>query len=305
MRKNGVMDLILRILAWIAASLGAIVGLVGLSIGVDAAVGGGRLDKLVNTQVSPEVRGYLAQPNTPGPHPAVIMIHEFWGLTPSIREKADLLAQEGYVVLAPDTFRGVTTDWLPRAILLSATTPSERVNQDLQTTFNWLAQQKNVDASRIAVMGFCYGGTAALNHALYNPQLAAMATFYGQFVDNPAVLKRLSGPVLGIFGETDNLIPLEEIKSFETALTAASIPHEITVYPGKGHAFVEGAQGIATDPAQGQAWRQFLGFLERRLKNRSLAQPPETIPNQLVFPASFVQGTPLRVALSHAQHHHP
>src|SRR5512138_1617993 len=99
-----------------------VVFLVG-SVLIDAAIGGGRLDAVTNTTIpgvnnGPHVRAYVAKPGGEGPFPTVIMIHEFYGLNESIVGKADLLAQQGYLVIAPDTFRGSTTSWIPRAIYL-------------------------------------------------------------------------------------------------------------------------------------------------------------------------------------------
>src|SRR5688572_24412539 len=94
-----------------------VVFLIG-SIAVDYAIGASRLDAIANTLIpgvegSPDVRAYVAKPEGEGPFPTVIMVHEFWGLNDSIVSKADLLAEEGYFVIAPDTFRGSTTGWVP------------------------------------------------------------------------------------------------------------------------------------------------------------------------------------------------
>lgn len=297
------MDLLLRILAWLAAGLGAVVLLVLGSIGLDDLLDGNRVASVTNTQINAQVRAFVAKPQGDGPFPTVIMLHEFYGLTASITQKAQLLSQEGYVVIAPDVYRGAQTNWLPRAILLSSTTPVERVNQDLDAVYTWLSQQPFVDSGRIAAMGFCFGGTAALNFALTNNRLAAIGVFYGQLVSDPQTLKRLSGPVLGIFGEADNLVPLDEVKAFEAGLKAAGVPHEITVYPGQGHAFVGGVDQIKAGGAAGAAWQQFKDFLERRLKQMASAQTAPTPNHQTPLkPANFNQGQPLEVLLGHWHH---
>jgi carboxymethylenebutenolidase len=199
--------------------------------------------------------------------PAVIMIHEFWGLKSSIVGKADALAAEGYLVVAPDTYRGAVTAWLPRAIYLSAGTPTPRVNVDLDTVFAWLAQEPDVDPRRIMVMGFCYGGGKALRYSLHNPNLAATGVFYGSLISDPTVLANLPGPVLGIFGAEDQSPSPDQVAAFETGLQSAGIPHQITIYPGVGHAFLTDIEAIRGGGTQGAAWQEFLAFLAETLRS--------------------------------------
>jgi carboxymethylenebutenolidase len=251
----------------------AIVLLVG-SIAVDYAVGADRLSRIANLTIpgmngGPDVRAYVAKPEGDGPFPTVIMIHEFWGLNGSIVSKADLLAQEGYLVIAPDTFRGSTTSWIPRAIYQVISTNDENIHTDLDSAYAWLESQPDVDAGRIAIAGFCYGGRTSLVYSLHNNQLAATVMFYGSPETDSEILKRLPGPVLGIFGGADQSIPVEQVNAFDAALTEASVSHEVTVYEGQPHAFVENAEGIKAGGAQGEAWNQMLTFLETNLKNKS------------------------------------
>ncbi len=253
-----------------------IVFLVG-SVVVDSVIGADRLDEVTNVTIpgasgGPDVRAYVAKPEGDGPFPTVIMIHEFFGLNESILSKADLLAQEGYLVVAPDTFRGSTTSWIPRAIYQVITTSPEDINADLDSVYAWLESQPDVDEDRVATAGFCYGGRASLSYSLHNPQLAATVIFYGSPETDPAILKTLPGPVLGIFGGADQSIPVEDVKAFDAALKEAGVPHEIEIYDGQPHAFVEDADGIKSGGAQGEAWAQLLAFLETNLKNKTTHQ---------------------------------
>jgi carboxymethylenebutenolidase len=268
--------IIKRVLLGLLAVIVGVPLLIGLSIAVDFAIGGNRLDALTNTTIpgvngGPDVRAYVAKPEGEGPFPTVIMIHEFYGLREAIVGKADLLAQEGYLVIAPDTFRGSTTSLIPRAIYQVITTKPEDVNADLDSVYAWLESQPDVDAKRIAIAGFCYGGRSSLAYSLHNNKLAATVIFYGSPVTDVAVLKTLPGPVLGIFGGADQSIPVEEVTAFDEALTEANVQHEITIYDGQPHAFVEGVEGIKSDEVQGAAWAQMLAFLETNLKNKSSA----------------------------------
>jgi carboxymethylenebutenolidase len=247
-----------------------VVFLIG-SVLVDSMLGGNRLDAVTNTAVpgvngGPDVRAYVVKPNGEGPFPAVLMIHEFYGLNESIVSKADLLAQEGYLVIAPDTFRGATTTWIPRAIYQVISSKTENVNTDLDSVYAWLESQTDVDADRIAIAGFCYGGRTSLVYSLHNNQLAATVIFYGSPETDVEVLKNLPGPVLGIFGGADQSIPIESVKAFDAALTQAGVPHEITIYEGQPHAFVRETAQIKAGGPQGEAWNQMLAFLDANLK---------------------------------------
>jgi carboxymethylenebutenolidase len=266
-----------RVLLGLLAVLAILILFLPLSIFVDSLLDGNRLDALTNTTVpgangGPDVRAYVAKPEGEGPFPTVIMIHEFYGLRESVVGKADFLAKEGYLVIAPDTFRGSTTSWIPRAIYQVINTKPEDVNADLDSVYAWLETQPDVDSDRIAILGFCYGGRTSLVYSLHNNKLVATVIFYGSPETDPEVLKSLPGPVLGIFGGADQSISVEEVNQFDEALTTADIQHEITVYDGQPHAFVENVEGIQAGGAQGEAWAEMLAFLEKNLKNVTAQQ---------------------------------
>jgi carboxymethylenebutenolidase len=266
------MKLLKRVLLGLLMLFAALVVFLAGSILMDSLADGGRLEGVTNTTISgaaggPDIRAYVARPAGEGSYPAVIMIHEFYGLNESIVGKADLLAEEGYLVIAPDTFRGSTTSWVPRAIYQVITSRPENVNADLDSVYAWLESQPDVDADSIAIAGFCYGGRTSLTYSLHNSRLASTVIFYGSPETDPNVLKDLPGPVLGIFGGADQSIPVEQVNAFEAALAEAGIPHEITIYEGQPHAFVQDAEEIRAGGAQGEAWDQMLAFLDSNLKN--------------------------------------
>jgi carboxymethylenebutenolidase len=296
------MKIIKRVLLGILLLLGGLMLFLAGSIAVDALVDGRRLEAVTNFTIpgvngGPDVRAYVAKPVGEGPFPAVIMIHEFFGLNESIVGKADLLAQEGYLVVAPDTFRGSTTSWIPRAIYQVVSTKAEDVNADLDSVHAWLETQPHVDDGRIAIAGFCYGGRTSLLYSLHNNKLSATVVFYGSPETDPALLKKLPGPVLGIFGGADQAIPLEEVTAFEQGLEAAGIPHQITVYDGQPHAFVQNAEGILAGGAQGEAWNEMLVFLKENLKNKSTSHSRV---EEADYRASFVWKYYLMLVYEHA-----
>lgn len=284
------MKIVKRVLLGILVLFGGLVLFLAGSVVVDMLAGGGRLEAVTNTVIpgangGPDVRAYVAKPAGEGPFPAVIMIHEFFGLNESIVGKADLLAQEGYLVVAPDTFRGSTTAWIPRAIYQVITTKPENINADLDSVYAWLESWSEVEKDRVGVAGFCYGGRASLTYSLHNSDLAATVVFYGSPETDATVLANLPGPVLGIFGGADQSIPLTEVTAFERGLEAAGIPNQITVYEGQPHAFVEDAEGIKSGGAQAQAWNEMLAFLDANLKNGSSLNPNASA---LVYDPGFV-----------------
>lgn len=284
------MKLLKRVLLGILFLFIAFVIFLAGSIVVDSVMGANRLEDIANVTIpgvngGPNVRAYVAKPEGNGPFPTVIMVHEFWGLNESIVGKADLLAEEGYLVIAPDTFRGSTTGWVPGAIYQVISSKPENVNADLDSVYSWLASQPDVDVDRIAIAGFCYGGRTSLAYSLHNNRLAATVMFYGSPETDPAVLKTLPGPVLGIFGGADQTIPVSQVNAFDAALTEAGVPHEIKIYEGQPHAFVQDAEGIRAGGAQAEAWNQMLAFLEANLTSQSTRASEQTFSH---YQAPFV-----------------
>lgn len=296
------MKLFKRIVIIMLTVVAALILFLFASIAFDAVTSRGRIDQVANTVIpgsngGPDVRAYVAKPQGEGPFPAVIMIHEFLGLNESITSRADLLAESGYLVIAPDTFRGSTTSWIPRAIYLVITTKSEAVKTDLDSVYVWLEGQEDVDASGIGIAGFCYGGRTSLNYSLYNHKLAATVIFYGAPEKNVEVLKTLPGPVLGIFGGADSSIPVQAVNAFERGLEQAGIPHQITIYEGQPHAFVSDRDRIEEGGAPAEAWKEMLMFLEANLKNTT-GRNFHT--SSAAYEASFAWRYYLTLAFEHA-----
>ena len=264
------MKIVKRILLGLVGVIAILLLLLFGSIWVDGFFAQGRLTPLTNIEVAAAdgtpIRAYLAKPSTPGPHPAVIMIHEFYGLRPDMLSKADALANEGYVVIAPNVYRNGTTNWIPSAIYKVINADTAQIDGDLDAVFQWLSSQPEVQPDRIAVMGFCFGGGTSLRYSLSNNKLAATAVFYGQPITDPAKLKALSGPFLGIFGGADNSIPVEEVTALQQGLDEAGVQNEIKVYDGQPHAFVGGMDEVAKGGAPQEAWNQLLAFLKTNLQ---------------------------------------
>ena len=218
--------------------------------------------------------GYLVFPTTGTSEqqqqklPAVVMIHEWWGVNDNIKNMANTLAKEGYVVLAAGLYKGeVATDPNRAQELLQ----SVRSNQgeaiaNLQSAVKYLSSLPNVNASRIVSLGWCFGGGQSLQLALNSKQqpLAATILYYGTpLVTDKEALSNIKWPILGIFGDQDQAIPIEEVKQFESALNADRIPNEIHIYPGVGHAFANPSGDNYAPKETADAWQKTLAFLNR------------------------------------------
>ncbi|MCS7263785.1 MAG: dienelactone hydrolase family protein [Armatimonadetes bacterium] len=212
------------------------------------------------------VSGYLARPKGEGPFPAIVVIHEWWGLVDWIKENARRLAERGYVALAVDLYRGKIADTPELAHELSRGLPNDRALRDLKAAVAYLRQQKFVDPKSIGVIGWCMGGGYALQLAL-NEDLKTCIVCYGRVVTNAEDLKSIKSAVLGIFGDQDRGIPVEVVKAFEKALQTQGVTYLIRIYEGVGHAFMNpnNKRGYNEQIAQ-KAWQEIFAFLDKHLK---------------------------------------
>jgi carboxymethylenebutenolidase len=201
--------------------------------------------------------------------PAVIMIHENKGLNDNIKKMANLLARNGYVVLAVDLFKGEVTTDRNRSSELSQYV---RDNQDIATAnlksaVRYLSSLPNVNPEKIVSLGWCFGGGESLQLALNSQDhpLAATIVYYGRLLTDNASVANIKWPVLGIFGDQDKSISVDSVKAFEMALNSNGIPNEIYIYKGVGHAFAN-PSGENYAPKETQdAWQKTLAFLEKHV----------------------------------------
>lgn len=213
--------------------------------------------------------GYLAVPEGAGPFPALILIHEWNGLSDRVRQVADAFADLGYVALAADVFRGRTgsTREENMALVQEAHANPDALIANLDAAQGHLRQRSDV-TGKIGVMGWCFGGGVALSYALGGEHHDATAIFYGSLVDDPAELARLDHPVYGTFAEMDQGIPREQVERFAAALDSIGIDNDIHVYDAVGHGFwlrVDEDRATREAPAT-DAWSRLVRFLGRVLR---------------------------------------
>lgn len=201
--------------------------------------------------------------------PAVIMIHEWFGLNEHIKSQADLLANEGYAVLAVDLYRGEVATDSDRARELASSVRSNSASaiDNLQSAVSYLKSLEIVDDSKVASLGWCFGGDWSLQLALNSSEnpLAATIVYYGRPVTDTASLSSISWPILGIFGDQDQAIPVESVKQFASALNASGITNEIYLYEDVGHAFANPSGDNYASKETADAWQKTIGFLRTHL----------------------------------------
>jgi carboxymethylenebutenolidase len=208
--------------------------------------------------------GYLAYPKNGTDLPAVIMIHEWWGLNQNIKNMAEQLANEGYAVLAVDLYDGEVATESSRASELAGSVrnnPDEAIH-NLNAAVEHVASLQTVNSSKIASLGWCFGGGQSLQLALNTERpLAATVIYYGTLVTNQTELAEITWPVLGIFGAEDQSIPVDTVNQFKAALDANAVTNEIYIYDGVGHAFANPSGGNYAPEETTDAWDKTLAFL--------------------------------------------
>lgn len=214
-----------------------------------------------------QLRGYLARPaGARADLPAVVVIHEWWGLNDNVRMMTRRLAGEGYAALAVDLYGGRGAEDAERARALTTESLQDRAGgaSNLRAAAEYLEGR---GARRVGVLGWCFGGGWALQSALFMPgKVDAAVVYYGQPVTDRAELARLQAPILGLFGGADRGIPVAQVRRMEATLRELGKDVEIVVYPGAGHAFAN-PSGQAYDARAAQdAWQRTTSFLAQRLR---------------------------------------
>ncbi len=218
------------------------------------------------------VYGYLAYPSgVTEPLPAIVMIHEWWGLNDNIRAMANRLAAEGYMVLAVDLYGGETASsaGAARVKMLQVVENPGSARENLRQAVDFL---KIAGAPGIASLGWCFGGGWSLNTAMLFPgKLDATVIYYGQVTADDDKLAAIDAPLLGLFGAVDRGITVESVNAFEAALQRLRKEYEIHIYPGVGHAFANPTGTNYNREVAEDAWRRTLEFLAE-----NLPQPDQT-----------------------------
>lgn len=230
----------------------------------NAQLFGRDLSGVVTTERVTDPPGYYVEPATAGDYPGVVMIHEWWGLNENIEEMARILAAEGYRVFAVDLYDGsvATESGTARELATSVRQSPEAAIATMEEALAYLRER---GATRLASLGWCFGGQQSLQLSLNEP-LDATVIYYGQLTTDVA---SLDGPVLGIFGAEDGSIPVSEVEAFEAALQQEGVENDIIIYPGVGHAFANPSGSNYAPEETRDAWARTLAFLRTELQQTS------------------------------------
>jgi carboxymethylenebutenolidase len=212
------------------------------------------------------VRAYVAYPERKDKAPAVIVIHEIFGLTDWEPTVVDRLAKSGYVAIVPDLLSsrfGRSPADPDSARKLIAQLEPERITRDLNAAFAYLDGLPAVRKGDIGVIGFCWGGTQSFRYATDNPDLRAAVVCYGQPPDS-AALARIRAPILGVYGENDARTDAS-LPDVAARLKALGKPFTYEIYPGTGHGFLKPGRQGSDGPQVERAWGNILAFFKDKL----------------------------------------
>lgn len=214
-----------------------------------------------------DVKGYLARPEQEGEYPAIILIHEWWGLNDNIKDFAKKFSSEGYVALAVDLYSGQVTDSPDQARVLATGVRGdmEEAFANLQAAADFLKADSQVREDSLASVGWCFGGGWSYQMAKNDLDVDASVIYYGQF--NPEDdLSQMRSTILGHFGEDDSSISVDDVQAFQATLQTLSGDHEIFIYPNSAHAFANEGGLAYNAEAASLAWQRTLEFLTEELQ---------------------------------------
>lgn len=224
-----------------------------------------------------EIKGFLTKPKgAEGSMPAVIVIHEWWGLNNNIKSMSEQLAAKGYMTLAVDLYQGKMADNPDKAMELMKTAMEspDKAKANLRSAY---ATLKKNGATKIGVIGWCFGGAWSLQTALMFPdKIAATVIYYGRLVQDKEKLATLNMPILGIFGAKDSGIPVAGVKQFEKTLKELDKDASIHIYADAQHAFANPSGEAYDKTAAEDAWKRTVKFLAENLKGEGAADAAAT-----------------------------
>lgn len=213
------------------------------------------------------VQAILYTPAGKGTFSGLVVVHEYWGLNDWVKEQASKLADQGYVSLAIDLYRGKVATSPDMAHELMRGVPEDRAKRDLHAAVEFLNSQPKVKKDRLGAIGWCMGGGYALDVALQESDLAAAVINYGHLATDPEALKKINASILGLFGGQDHGITPDDVHKFEQQMKQLGKKIEIKIYDDAGHAFENPNNKDGYRPADAaDAWRRTLDFLGQTLK---------------------------------------
>jgi dienelactone hydrolase len=224
-----------------------------------------------------ECHGYLAwDDSVQGPRPGVLVVHEWWGLNDYARKRAEQLAKEGYIAFAADMYgEGKNTDHPNEAGQMATKVRANIADwrKRAADALDVLKAQPQCDPTKIGAIGYCFGGSTALELAYSGADLKAVVTFHGALpTPSEADAKRIKASILVCHGAADSFVPQTAIKAFRAALDKAGTEYEFVPYPGVVHSFTvpdadrHHIAGMKYDKnADEDSWKRMLALFSKKL----------------------------------------
>lgn len=217
-------------------------------------------------------RGYLALPPS-GRGPGVLIMHAWWGLTDFFTGLADKLSSDGFVVLAPDLYKGVTTSEIPEAekLVHDLDSRSEWATKVEAAAADYLLAHPAVQGQQLGIVGFSMGADYATLLASLRGEVAAVVLFYGGtwYTQQEGYTSRTNAAFMGHFAEVDEFEPIEAARNTESSLRDGGKEVTFYYYPGAKHWFFENNRPNDYNPALAEsAWQRTVEFLHRHLDNQ-------------------------------------
>jgi carboxymethylenebutenolidase len=210
---------------------------------------------------------FVAQPDDNATHPGLVLIQEWWGIEPHIRELAQRLAADGFVVAVPDLYHGkiaTEPDDAQKMIMMIAGN-IDRAAKEIIGALETVKAMPNVEPKKLGLMGFCVGGLMTYIVAARYSDLAAVVPFYaGGYDPTPEDVAKVNAPVLAFYGRQDPSIPTKQVAKIEKMYKDAGKDYTVKVYDA-GHAFINPDHGMGNEHAAAEAWPLAVNFLKEHL----------------------------------------
>ena len=211
---------------------------------------------------------FVAEPDDNARHPGIVLIQEWWGIEPHIRQLAQRLAAAGFVVAVPDLYHGKIATEPDEAQKMSMMIRGnvERAAKEIIGALDTVKAMPNVEPKKLGLMGFCVGGFMTYYVASRSPDLGAVVPFYGAGYDpTPEEVAKVNAPVLAFYGSRDQSVPLEQVRKIERMYKETGKDITVKVYDA-GHAFINPDHGMGNEKAAAEAWPLAVNFLKQHLK---------------------------------------
>jgi carboxymethylenebutenolidase len=211
---------------------------------------------------------FVAQPDDNAQHPGVVLIQEWWGIEPHIRQLAQKLAADGFVVAVPDLYHGKIATEPNEAQKMSMMIRGnvEKAAKEIIGALDTVKAMPNVEPKKLGLMGFCIGGFMTYYVASRYPDLGAVVPFYGAGYDpTPEEVAKVNAPVLAFYGSRDQSVPMEQVRKIERMYKEAGKDFTVKVYDA-GHAFINPDHGMGNEKAAAEAWPLAVNFLKQHLR---------------------------------------